>query len=71
MQEGLQAQESNQKELAQAKKSFETLNNELESSRKRLQDLDQSLVFLQVMLKNMKSYISRAVHMLNQRPNEH
>ncbi|GJY68365.1 hypothetical protein Tco_0471347 [Tanacetum coccineum] len=34
---------SNQKELAQVKKSFETLNSELESSIKRMQDIKQEL----------------------------
>ncbi|GJX90021.1 caffeic acid 3-O-methyltransferase, partial [Tanacetum coccineum] len=43
LQEELQAQESNKKELVQVKESFQTLNSELESSRKRMRDLEQEL----------------------------
>ncbi|KAL8208149.1 hypothetical protein R6Q57_007561 [Mikania cordata] len=44
LQEELQAQESNQKEMVKVKESFEALNIELDSSRKRTNDLEQELV---------------------------
>ncbi|GJR32060.1 caffeic acid 3-O-methyltransferase [Tanacetum coccineum] len=43
LREELQAQESNKKEMVQVKESFQTLNSELESSRKRMRDLEHEL----------------------------
>ncbi|GJU75979.1 hypothetical protein Tco_1273049 [Tanacetum coccineum] len=60
LQEELQAQESNQKELVQVKVSFETLNSELESSRKVLFSLLctlRDLMSKQLMVDHVNGFI--------------